>query len=100
MPGSGSLAAAVHAYNTAPRDGTTLTVVGGGTVLEPLLGNAQATYDARRFNWIGGRSRDTFLCVVWPSVPGKPVAAVVGRETVVGSTGPRRRAPAYPEGLN
>src|SRR5215468_641924 len=100
MPGSGSLAAAVHAYNTAPRDGTTLAVVGGGTVLEPLLGNAQATYDARRFNWIGGRSRDTFLCVVWRTVPVKTIADVVGRETIVGSTGLGSRTLSYPKALN
>jgi tripartite-type tricarboxylate transporter receptor subunit TctC len=100
MPGSGSLVAALHLYNTAPKDGTVLGIVGGGTALEPLLGNAQATYDARRFNWIGGRSRDNFLCAVWNNVPVKTIQDVVKRETVVGSTGPGSRTLTYPRALN
>jgi tripartite-type tricarboxylate transporter receptor subunit TctC len=100
MPGSGSMVAALHIYTTAPKDGTVLGIVGGGTALEPLLGNAQATYDARRFNWIGGRSRDDFLCAVWHTVPVKTMADVVKRETVVGSTGPGSRTLTYPRALN
>jgi tripartite-type tricarboxylate transporter receptor subunit TctC len=100
MPGSGSLVAALHTYNAAPKDGTTLAVIGGGTVLEPLLGNPQATYDARRFNWIGGRSRDNFLCVVWHTVPVKTIEDVMKRETIVGSTGPGSRTLSYPKALN
>src|SRR5919106_4992483 len=30
MPGSGSLVATNHLYNAAPKDGTTLAVIGGG----------------------------------------------------------------------
>ena len=72
MPGAGSMVATTNLFNTAPRDGTTLGVIGGGTVLEPLLGNPQAKYDARQFAWIGGRSRDNFLCLVWHTVPVEP----------------------------
>jgi tripartite-type tricarboxylate transporter receptor subunit TctC len=100
MPGSGSLVATNNLYNTAPKDGTTLAVVGGGTVLEPLLGNAQAKYDARRFNWIGGRSRDNFLCAVGRNVPVKTIEDVKTRETVVGATGPGSRTLTYPKALN
>ena len=71
MPGAGSLVATNSLYSSLPKDGTTLGVVGGGIVLEPLLGNPQATYDARRFNWIGGRTPDNFLCLVWHTVPVK-----------------------------
>jgi tripartite-type tricarboxylate transporter receptor subunit TctC len=100
MPGAGSLAATVHIYTTAPKDGTVLGVVGGGTVLEPLLGNPQAKYDAQRFNWLGGRTRDTFLCVVWHTVPVKSIDDVKRRETIVGSTGPGSRTLTYPKALN
>jgi len=100
MPGSGSLVAALHLYNAAPKDGTTLGVVGGGTVLEPLLGNPQAKYDPRRFGWIGGRSRDNFLCAVWHTVPVRTMQNVVTRETVVGATGPGSRTLTYPKALN
>ena len=100
MPGSGSLVAALHLYNSAPKDGTTLAVLGGGIVLEPLLGNPQATYDARRFNWIGGRSRDNFLCAVWHTVPVRTLADVTRRETVVGATGPGSRTLTFPKAFN
>ena len=60
MPGAGSLVATNSLYSSLPKDGTTLGVIGGGIVLEPLLGNPQATYDARRFNWIGGRTPRQF----------------------------------------
>jgi tripartite-type tricarboxylate transporter receptor subunit TctC len=100
MPGSGSLVATNHLYGVAPKDGTTLAVVGGGTMLEPLMGNAQAKYDPRRFNWIGGRSRDNFLCAVWKTVPVNTIQDAMKRETVVGATGPGSRTLTYPKALN
>ncbi len=100
QPGAGSLVATRALYESAPKDGTTLGVVGGGIVLEPLLGNPQANYDARRFNWIGGRTRDNFLCLVWHTVPVRTLADVTRRETIVGATGPGSRTLTYPRALN
>src|SRR4051794_36693204 len=76
MPGSGSLVATNHLYNAAPKDGTELAVIGGGTVLEPLLGNQQAKYDGRRFNWIGGWSPGGRPLSGWDT---GPVATLRGR---------------------
>jgi tripartite-type tricarboxylate transporter receptor subunit TctC len=103
MPGAGSLVAAANLYNVAPRDGTTLGVVGGGTVIEPLVGTAQGAqvkYDARRFTWIGGRTRDNFLCLVWQTVPVATIEDVKRREVVVGATGPGSRTMTFPRALN
>jgi tripartite-type tricarboxylate transporter receptor subunit TctC len=100
MPGSGSLVAALHLNSAAPRDGTTLGVVGGGIVLEPLLGNPHAKYDARLFNWIGGRSRDNIVCATWNRVPVRTMADVTKRETVVGATGPGSRTLTHPRAFN
>ena len=100
MPGSGSLVTTLHLYNAAPKDGTTIGVVGGGVVLEPLLGNAQATYDARRFNWIGGRTKDNIVCATWNKVPVRTMADVTKRETVVGATGPGSRTLTHPRAFN
>ena len=69
-------------------------------MLEPLLGNPQAKYDARQFAWIGGRSRDDFLCVVWHTVPVNNIADAMSREVVVGATGPGSRTQTYPQALN
>jgi tripartite-type tricarboxylate transporter receptor subunit TctC len=100
MPGAGSITATMHVYTAAPKDGTELGVVGGGTVLEPLLLNPQAKYNPERFNWLGGRTQDTFLCVVWHTVPVKTIDDVKKRETVVGSTGPGSRTLTFPKALN
>ena len=100
MPGAGSLVATMSLYGSLPKDGTTLGVVGGGIVLEPLLGNPQANYDPRRFNWIGGRTPDNFLCLVWHTVPVNTLQDVLKRETVVGATGPGSRTLTYPKAFN
>lgn len=100
MPGSGSLVATLHLNNAAPRDGTTLAVVSGGVVIEPLLGNPQAKYDARRFNWIGGRTKDNLVCATWGKVPVRTMADVTRRETVVGATGPGSRTLTHPKAFN
>jgi tripartite-type tricarboxylate transporter receptor subunit TctC len=100
MPGAGSLVATTSLYGSLPKDGTTLGVIGGGVVLEPLLNNPQANYDPRRFNWIGGRTPDNFLCLVWHTVPVNTLQDVIKRETVVGATGPGSRTLTYPKALN
>lgn len=100
QPGAGSMIATNSLYASAPKDGTTLGVIGGGIVLEPLLGNPQANYDPRRFNWIGGRTRDHFLCLVWHTVPVQTLQDVMKRETIVGATGPGSRTLTYPRALN
>jgi tripartite-type tricarboxylate transporter receptor subunit TctC len=100
MPGAGSMVAAANLYNAAPRDGTTLGVVGGGIVVEALLGNPQARYDPRRLNWIGSRTRDNFLCLALGSTGVKSIDDVKRRELVVGSTGPGSRTMTLPRALN
>jgi tripartite-type tricarboxylate transporter receptor subunit TctC len=100
MPGSGSLVATLYLNGAAPKDGTTLGVVGGGIVPEPLLGNPQAKYDPRKFNWIGGRTRDNIVCATWNRVPVRTMADVTKRETVVGATGPGSRTLTHPRAFN
>lgn len=100
MPGSGGLVATLYLNNAASKDGTTLGVVGGGVVLEPLLGNPQANYDARRINWIGGRTRDNIVCATWNKVPVRTMADVTKRETLVGASGPGSRTLTHPRAFN
>lgn len=100
MPGAGSLIAATHLFNAAPRDGTALGVLGGGTVWEAALGNPRAKYDPRQFNWLVGKSRDNITCLVWHTSPIKTIQDVIGRETSVGATGPGSRTLSFPRALN
>jgi tripartite-type tricarboxylate transporter receptor subunit TctC len=100
MPGAGSQVAANHLYSAAPKDGTTLGILGGNVAIEPLLSPDKARYDGRRFAWIGGRSRDHILCLVWHTVPVRSFADLATREVVVGATGPGSRTLTNPRVLN
>lgn len=100
LPGAGSLVATAQLYNSAPRNGTTLGVIGGGTVLEPMLGNPQARYDPRRFSWIGGRSPDHFMCALWGEAPVNTIEEAKRREVVFGATGTGSRTMTFPNALN
>ncbi len=100
MPGAGSLVATTNLANNAPRDGTTLGIVGGGTVWESILGNPQARYDPKAFNWIGGKSRDNITCLVWHTSPIRSIADAMASEVIVGATGPGSRTMTFPKALN
>ncbi|MFN3892332.1 MAG: Bug family tripartite tricarboxylate transporter substrate binding protein [Beijerinckiaceae bacterium] len=100
MPGAGSMIAATHMFNAAPKDGTALGVLGGGTVWEAALGNPRAKYDPRQFNWLVGKSRDNITCLVWHTSPVQTIEDVVRRETSVGATGPGSRTVSFPRALN
>jgi tripartite-type tricarboxylate transporter receptor subunit TctC len=89
MPGAGSLRAANFIYNLAPKDGSELGAWAASTVMEPLLGNDLAKFDAARFGWIGSMNQDISFCGIWQ----KPGAARSFRdmltiETIFGSAGP------------
>jgi tripartite-type tricarboxylate transporter receptor subunit TctC len=89
MPGAGSLRAANFIYNLAPKDGTELGAWAASTVMEPLLGNELAKFDAAKFGWIGSMNQDISFCGIWQ----KPGAAtsfqdMLKMETIFGSAGP------------
>src|SRR5437867_5934756 len=53
MPGGGSLVAANHIFNVAPKDGTTLGLIVPTAPLEEKLGAANVRFKAAEFNFIG-----------------------------------------------
>ncbi|SRR6266545_4627229 len=50
MPGAGTLTAANHVANVAPKDGTMLALVARGMAIEPLLGGQAARFDPLTLN--------------------------------------------------
>jgi tripartite-type tricarboxylate transporter receptor subunit TctC len=88
MPGAGSLRAANYLFNLAPKDGTELGAWAASTVMEPLMGNDQAKFDATKFGWIGSMNQDISFCGLWVH-PGGPqsFADMFKAETVFGSAG-------------
>jgi tripartite-type tricarboxylate transporter receptor subunit TctC len=90
MPGAGALKAANYIYNSAPKDGTELGLVASSTLMEPLLGNDQAQFDASKFTWLGSMSKDIGHCGIRK---GAGVASFDDwlkqkKELTFGSTGP------------
>src|SRR5215510_6694673 len=64
-PGAGSLTAANFLYNGAPKDGATIALFNRSVPLEPLMGNSQARFDVRKFNWLGSVGNEVSVCVGW-----------------------------------
>ena len=65
MQGAGSVIAANHLYNVAPRDGSELGVIAGGAALEPVYGKKNAQFDGRHFIWLGSANEEIAGCLAW-----------------------------------
>ena len=73
MPGAGSLRATNWLYSVAPRDGTVFGIIARDMPLLAILGiNRSATFDPRKFTWLGSASdfsRDAYLLMVRSDAP-------------------------------
>jgi tripartite-type tricarboxylate transporter receptor subunit TctC len=73
MPGAGSLRATNWLYSVAPRDGTVLGIFARDMPMLAILGtNRAATFDPRKFTWLGSASdfsRDAYLLMVRSDAP-------------------------------
>jgi tripartite-type tricarboxylate transporter receptor subunit TctC len=87
MPGAGSLRLANFLYNAAPKDGTTIGMIGRGLAMEPLIGVSKTQYDARRYTWLGSVSDEVSLCVTWHSAPVKTWDDMLKTDFTVGGQG-------------
>src|SRR5258705_11381166 len=64
MPGAGSLRAASHVYNVAPKDGTVISLT-RAPVIAPLLGSTSGTgFDGAKFTWLGSGASDLTVCAL------------------------------------
>lgn len=70
MPGGGGIQGVQYLYNVAPHDGTAFGLTPGGPIKEPLMGSSgKATYDLRKFHWIGSLGAEDSVCAVWHTSP-------------------------------
>jgi tripartite-type tricarboxylate transporter receptor subunit TctC len=100
MPGAGSLRAANHVYNLSARDPVDIALVSASTIVEPLMGNEQAKFDAAKFGWIGSMNQDISFCGVWQS-QGFPntfpdMLKPGSKELIFGSAGPAAISHQHP----
>jgi tripartite-type tricarboxylate transporter receptor subunit TctC len=64
MPGAGSIIAANHIFNAAPKDGTVLGNISGPIVLEQLFGSPSIQFDMAKFRYLAVPVSETYLFIV------------------------------------
>ena len=100
MPGAASLTMTNYLYNVAPKDGSVVGMPSRNLLTEPLLGNAQAKFDALKFSYLGSVSRETALCFTWHTSGVSSIDDAKKEEILVGSTGPTSGSSIFPRALN
>jgi tripartite-type tricarboxylate transporter receptor subunit TctC len=99
MPGAGSLVAAHHIFNVAPKDGTTLGFISATIPLEELLGGGGAKFKSAEFNWIGRVAPGVNMTFVKDVSPVKTIDDVYKREVILGASGRSSTVFVYPSVL-
>src|SRR5512135_1629898 len=64
MAGAGSIIAANHIFNAAPKDGTVIGNISGPIVLEQLFGNGAVQFDMGKFRYLAVPVSETYLMIV------------------------------------
>jgi tripartite-type tricarboxylate transporter receptor subunit TctC len=100
VPGASGLVLANNLYNTVPRDGTAFGITGRTAPIEPLLGQANAKFDGRRFSWIGTANVEYTTCIAWHTAPVKTLADVMTTELIVGGSGADATEVIFPKAAN
>ncbi len=97
--GAGGLTLAGFLYQGAPRDGSLFGLFDRGGVIEPLLGNKSANFDARKFNPIGSIGKQVASCAAWHKAKVTTIDGALKDQLIVGGTGPSATT-TYPAILN
>src|SRR5918995_1455439 len=64
MAGAGSIIAANHTFNAAPKDGTVIGNISGPIVLEQLFGSPSIQFDMAKFRYLAVPVSETYLFLV------------------------------------
>lgn len=100
MPGAGSIVLANALYNTLPKDGTAIGIIGRGVPMEPLFGRKGPKFDATKFNWIGSMNNEVSTCVAFHTSGFKTIQDVMDREMILASTAQGSDGVDFPLALN
>lgn len=100
MPGAGSLVAANHIFNRAPKDGTVLGVVSAGIPLQARLGQPQARFEPGKFFWIGRIQSSSSVTMVWHTSKIMSLDDATRSEVVLSATGAGSTGSLYPNVMN
>jgi tripartite-type tricarboxylate transporter receptor subunit TctC len=84
MPAAGSLAAANHIYNTAPKDGTVIALIQRGMLLARLTNPSGVRFELEKLNWLGSLNSETGLALAWHTAPHRTVQDLFDKELIIG----------------
>ena len=83
MPGAGGVIASNYVYNSAPQDGTTLTIITSSFANEQIAANPQIKYDALKFLAVGRLLDTTSVLFFWHMSPIKTLHDMMTRPATV-----------------
>lgn len=87
MPGGGSFRAAQYMATAAPQDGTQLATIGQSIPLQQAMQDPNATFDVRKFHWIGNPINGVSTIGFWADTGVRTLDDARKRELTVGATG-------------
>jgi tripartite-type tricarboxylate transporter receptor subunit TctC len=87
MPAAGSIAAANHLFNIAPKDGTVIGLLSQGLILDELIGTPGLRFELAKFTWIGRVSSDIALLFTMSGSKVKTVGDAFTTEATIAGTG-------------
>ncbi len=100
MPGAGSRKAANWLYNVAPKDGTTLAMLGQNTATDQALKAEGVQFDVRKFFWIGNMVVVNNTLAVWHTSGVKTIEEATKKALSIGGTGAASPSVIYPQVAN
>lgn len=100
MDGAGSMRAANHVYNVAPKDGTTIAAVNATLLMYQLLGGKGAQYDPAKLQWLGSAANSNNSVITWHTSGISTLKDATAQEVPMGGTGPTSYANIYPTIMN
>ena len=100
MIGAGTLTAANHVANIAPKDGTTLALVARGMGIEKLMGGQNVRFDPLKVNWIGSSSREVSIILVRADSGINSIQDATEREVLVAAISVGTDGVTFPLTLN
>lgn len=86
MPGAGSNVAANFIYNAAPKDGTMIGALYGGSPIEPLIGTTPVQHDPSKSQFLGSANDDVYICVARKDAAAKSIDDVFKMELLAGAS--------------
>ena len=100
MPGAGGIIAANSFYHTAPRDGSSVAMIGRNLPFQALMKEEGIRFDPLKFNWIGSPEVSTRVCVAMDDSPVKTAEDLFTTELIVGGAGAGTAVSTTPRMLN